>query len=71
MPTFAASDLLTLTEAVFHSVGFPREEAAIIADVMVRADLAGHDSHGVIHIPGYVGRVRSGQSARRPGRSGT
>lgn len=65
MPTFAVSDLQQLTEAVFHAVGFPRAEAAIIADVMVRANLAGHDSHGVIHIPGYVGRVRSGQI--RPG----
>jgi uncharacterized oxidoreductase len=65
VPTFAATDLLQLTTEVFHTVGFPRVEAATIADVMVRANLAGHDSHGVIHIPGYVGRVRSGQI--RPG----
>jgi LDH2 family malate/lactate/ureidoglycolate dehydrogenase len=65
VPTFAAPDLQRLTEEVFHAVGFPRSEAQTIADIMVRANLAGHDSHGVIHIPGYVGRVRSGQI--RPG----
>ena len=65
MPTFATPDLQRLTEEVFRAVGFPREEAATIADIMVQANLAGHDSHGVIHIPGYVGRIRSGHV--RPG----
>ena len=60
MPTFAAPDLQRLTEEVFHAVGFPRDEAATIAEIMVQANLVGHDSHGVIHIPGYVGRIRSG-----------
>ena len=65
MPTFAAPDLQRMTEEVFHTAGFPCSAAQTIADIMVRANLAGHDAHGVMHIPGYVGRVRSGQI--RPG----
>lgn len=61
MPNFDAESLEVLSREVFQAVGFPQDEAAIIADVMVRANLAGHDSHGVIHIPGYVSRVRNGQ----------
>ena len=61
MPAFTPEGLEALTSEVFHAAGFPREEAAIIADIMVRANLAGHDSHGVIHIPNYVGRIRQGQ----------
>ena len=36
------------------------EEAEVVATHQVRADLVGHDSHGVIHIAEYVERINKG-----------
>ena len=37
-----------------------REDAAWIASLLVRANLRGHDSHGVIRIPQYVHALKTG-----------
>jgi uncharacterized oxidoreductase len=60
MPRFRAEELQVVAREVFQATGFPTEEAAIIADVMVKANLVGHDSHGVIHISNYVDRIKKG-----------
>lgn len=60
MPVFIAEELQRMTEQVFHTMGFPWEEAQIISRIMVQANLAGYDSHGVIYIPIYVDRIRNG-----------
>ncbi len=60
MPRFAAAALRAMSAATFESVGFSPDDAAVIARLMVEANLVGHDSHGVRHIPVYVERVRSG-----------
>jgi hydroxycarboxylate dehydrogenase B len=46
---------------IFGAVGAPDEIAARVAHSLVGANLAGHDSHGVIRIPSYVRAVRSGE----------
>ena len=38
--------------------GVPAEDAAIIAHCLVRADLRGVDTHGIVRLPGYLDRVR-------------
>jgi LDH2 family malate/lactate/ureidoglycolate dehydrogenase len=38
----------------------PQDEAALVADTLVRADLWGHSSHGVMRAPWYLDRLRSG-----------
>ena len=40
--------------------GVPEGDAAFIAGMLIRANLRGHDSHGVIRVPQYVGQVRDG-----------
>ena len=60
MPIFAADDLRTMTEHVFEAAGFPVKKAQLVARLMVEANLVGHDSHGVRHIPIYVSRIRDG-----------
>jgi LDH2 family malate/lactate/ureidoglycolate dehydrogenase len=40
--------------SVFESKGFVLEDASIAADVLIRADLRGIDSHGVARLSGYV-----------------
>ncbi|MBW2306137.1 MAG: Ldh family oxidoreductase [Deltaproteobacteria bacterium] len=46
---------------IFKGAGVPPEEAHIVADHLVAANLAGHDSHGVIRISSYIERIRKGQ----------
>ncbi|MCB2053841.1 MAG: malate/lactate/ureidoglycolate dehydrogenase [Geminicoccaceae bacterium] len=58
--------LRTLITAIFVEAGCPDDEAERIAYFLSKANLTGHDSHGVIRVPRYVewlgtGRVRAGQ----------
>ena len=49
-----AEPLRRLVREVFHTAGCPPEESARIAEHLVRANLTGHDSHGVIRAPRYI-----------------
>ncbi len=55
--------LSRLVEAVFARKGCPGDEAARIAESLVGANLAGHDSHGVIRVPRYVRYIDDGELA--------
>ena len=46
--------------SAFTAVGVPEQDAVLVADTLVAADLRGHQSHGVLRLPWYVNRVRSG-----------
>src|SRR5687768_1617604 len=43
-----------------HRVGLPAADADKVAGLMAQADLQGSDGHGVIRLPQYVKRIRSG-----------
>jgi uncharacterized oxidoreductase len=65
----AADELESTVNAIFAAAGCGAEEARLIARELVGANLAGHDSHGVVRVPLYVdwlrqGYVRAGQSAQ-------
>jgi len=45
---------------IFLNAGATEEDARIVADHLVDANLAGHDSHGVIRMPGYARGVKGG-----------
>ncbi len=45
---------------IFHGAGCSREEADRIALYLVKANLAGHDSHGVIRVPRYLSWMENG-----------
>jgi uncharacterized oxidoreductase len=49
------------TEAIFSTAGCEPQEAACVANHLVGANLAGHDSHGVIRIPRYVQWLKEGK----------
>lgn len=51
---FAEEKLRTFTESIFKSIGCSDEHAALAADVLIKADLRGIDSHGVARLTGYV-----------------
>lgn len=46
--------------ALYRAVGLPEEHAALVAETLVRADMWGHSSHGVMRVPWYLDRVRNG-----------
>ncbi len=59
MPRVSAEELRTLGAKIFEGLQVPREEAAWVAELLVRANLVGHDSHGVIRIPQYAQAMKS------------
>ena len=60
MPNFTQNQLQKITRDIFEAGGVPSDEAVIIAELLVASNLAGHDSHGVIRIPQYIGLIASG-----------
>ncbi len=58
---FRAEPLQALGVRILEAAGAPAETARIVASALVEANLRGHDSHGVLRIPQYVDRVRTGQ----------
>ncbi|HWL45203.1 MAG TPA: Ldh family oxidoreductase [Ilumatobacter sp.] len=65
MPTITHDDLATFVADILIAADVPAGEAATVARLTVASDLAGHDSHGVAMIPGYVRHVEAGEI--RPG----
>jgi uncharacterized oxidoreductase len=60
MPVVAADRLRTIVKALLQASGSSAEEAETVARYSVAANLAGHDSHGVIQIPTYIDRIGVG-----------
>jgi uncharacterized oxidoreductase len=61
VPTVDPDRLQTRATRIFTAMGAPEGDAAWIATLLVRANLRGHDSHGVIRIPQYWEAVKKGQ----------
>lgn len=61
MPQIApANDLTRFGTAVLESLRVPAADAHLLADSLVAAELWGHSSHGMLRLPWYVERLRSG-----------
>jgi len=60
MPTVMPDKLEEITRALLLGAGASKEESTIIARHSIGANLAGHDSHGIIQIPTYIDRMDRG-----------
>src|SRR6478735_6709316 len=60
MPIVQADRLTGIGAALLAAAGASAEEARAVANGCVNANLAGHDSHGVIAIPTYIDRIKAG-----------
>ncbi|KVD93394.1 hypothetical protein WS63_07705 [Burkholderia stagnalis] len=58
-----ADPLHAFVAAIWARAGSSEREARLVADHLVGANLAGHDSHGIGMIPNYVASWREGQLA--------
>lgn len=52
--------LATFAAAAFRALGMPDDDAVLVADTLVQADLWGHQSHGVMRTFWYGERIKSG-----------
>jgi len=58
---FRADDLHATATRIFRAAGADPQPTSVLVDHLIDANLAGHDSHGVQHIPGYVRAVQDGR----------
>ncbi|MFQ5710598.1 MAG: Ldh family oxidoreductase [Candidatus Geothermarchaeales archaeon] len=65
MPTFTADQLREVCSKILEAAGASKDEAGIVADHLVKSNLYGHDSHGVLRIPWYIKLIEEGSI--RPG----
>ena len=57
---FAPEPLKMFGTRVLTALGVPGDDAALVADSLVQADLWGHSSHGLLRLPWYAARLRAG-----------
>ena len=60
MPRVPAERLRRIAQDLLVAAGAPPREAEIVARHSIDANLAGHDSHGIIQIPTYIERIKVG-----------
>ena len=60
MPTIHHQPLRNFGYALFEAAGVPADQARIATDHLVESNLMGHDSHGVLHLSGYIRGLQSG-----------
>ena len=60
MPIFTPEYLHKATYHICRAKGTPDADAEVVATHLVKANLVGHDSHGVIQIPTYMERIDAG-----------
>ncbi len=61
MITKTAAELEEIGTTIFDAAGSPHEESAYVAQTLVRSNLVGYDSHGVMRISFYVDRIKKGE----------
>jgi uncharacterized oxidoreductase len=61
MPIFSAAQLRKFSADTLHAAGAIMEEAQIVGDSLIEANLEGHDSHGVVRVAEYVTWMEEGR----------
>src|SRR5438876_981733 len=61
MPIIRAAELEEFSRSLFVAAGIGQDDASAVAASLVAANLRGHDSHGVMRIPFYIGHVQQGR----------
>jgi uncharacterized oxidoreductase len=60
MKSFPNTSLRQLAQRITQALGSPEQHAREVADHLVDANLAGHDSHGIVRLPQYARHVADG-----------
>jgi L-lactate dehydrogenase len=62
--TYPAEALVAFAAALLGAAGLDAEKAGAIAQILVEADLMGHDTHGLALLASYLGELESGKMTR-------
>ena len=60
MPIFTSEKLKRISINIFQAAGASMDEAEIVSEHLIEANLVGHDSHGVIRISQYMKSIEDG-----------
>lgn len=68
MPTLPAAELVRFVEKIFVGAGAPEDIAETVAASLVKSDMMGHESHGVVRVRQYLDAIERGEmdSSARP-----
>jgi LDH2 family malate/lactate/ureidoglycolate dehydrogenase len=58
---YRADELVIFASALLEQAGMARDRARTVADVIVEADLLGHDTHGLDQLAGYLVQIEEGR----------
>ena len=59
MPRIPVDQLKSISISIFKAIGIPEAKAETVANLIIEANLAGHDSHGLLRLPQYVLAVQA------------
>ena len=62
----SAEVLRDFARRAFLAAGLPEADAAVVAGLMIEADLVGADAHGIFRLPQYIRRIEGGGVNRAP-----
>jgi LDH2 family malate/lactate/ureidoglycolate dehydrogenase len=60
MITLDADTAATFAAGPLQAAGVPEDDARLVAECLVRADLRGVDTHGIVRVPAYLNRISQG-----------
>ncbi len=60
MPTLTPKQVTDVCAAIFEAAGAPEDRAQIVAEHLTRANLCGHDSHGIQNVPALISLIKEG-----------
>ena len=63
MSSIQATRIVALSTTILNAHGVPRSAATIVAASLVKSNLLGHDSHGVMRLPRYLDYMMQGKIA--------
>jgi len=58
---YRAPALIVYAKSLLMASGMPEDRARDVADILVEADLLGHDTHGLQLLPAYLQHIEAGQ----------
>ena len=61
---YGADDLLRFGRTLLERAGLESDKAAAVSEVLLEADLLGHDTHGLALVPAYLGELETGAMQR-------
>lgn len=53
-------ELVAMAQKLFCACGIPEKDSHMLSDSLVRADMRGVKSHGLVRVPSYVQQIRDG-----------